>query len=139
MGYCTVDDLLLLIPLAELAELTAEDGDLPDYTVAENAIDKAEAEINAYLGVRYTLPLAAAPAQLRNLAADLALYHLYSRRSIAPQVRRRKYEDAVAFLKQVAAGQAIVDGAGDPAEDHRQVAEFSGAARLFGRGDLSEW
>jgi phage gp36-like protein len=139
MAYCTVDDLLLLIPLAELAELTAEDEDLPDYTVAENAIDKAGAEIDSYLGVRYTLPLAAAPAQLRNLAADMALFHLYSRRSIAPQVRRQKYDDAVAFLKQVAAGQALVDGAGNPAEDNRQVAEFSGASRVFSRDDLSDW
>lgn len=139
MGYCTVDDLLLLIPLAELAELTTELEDLPDYTVAENAIDKAGAEINSYLGVRYTLPLAAAPPQLRNLTADMALYHLYSRRSLAPQVRRQKYDDAVAFLKQVAAGQAIVDGAGNPAEANRQVAEFSGALRAFSREDLSEW
>jgi phage gp36-like protein len=139
MGYCTVDDLLLLIPLAELAELTAEDEDLPDYTVAENAIDKATAEINSYLGVRYSLPLVAAPAQLRNLAADMALFHLYSRRSIAPQVRRQKYDDAVTFLKEVAAGQTLVDGAGNPAEDNRQVGEFSGASRVFSRDDLSDW
>jgi phage gp36-like protein len=139
MGYCTVDDLLLLIPLAELAEISAEDQDLPDYLVVENAIDKASAEIDSYLGVRYILPLAAAPAQLRNLSVDMALYHLYSRRSIAPPVRRQKYDDAVAFLKQVAAGQAVVDGAGDPTEDNRQVGEFSGALRVFNRKDLSEW
>jgi phage gp36-like protein len=139
MGYCTVDDLLLLIPLAELTELTAELDDLPDYMVVENAIDKASAEINSYLGVRYSLPLAAAPPQLRNLTVDMALFHLYSRRSIAPQVRRQKYDDAVAFLKQVAAGQAIVDGAGNPAEANRQVEEFSGASRALSRDDLSEW
>ena len=107
--------------------------------MVENAIDKAAAEINSYLGVRYPLPLAAAPAQLRNLAVDMALYHLYSRRSIMPPVRRQKYEAAVAFLKQVAAGQAIVYGAGDPAGDNRQVEEFSGASRVFDREDLSEW
>lgn len=139
MAYCTADDLLLLIPLAELTELTADSEDLPDATVIADAIDKAAAEIDSYLGVRYVLPLAGTPSQVRNLAVDMALYHLYSRRSLAPQVRRQKYEAAVAFLKQVAAGQALVDGAGEASGDQRQVAEFSGSSRVFGRDDLAEW
>ncbi len=79
--------------------------------------------------------LAVNPPQLKSLAVDLAIYHLYSRRSVAPQVRRQKYEAAVAFLKQVAAGQALVEGlAAEP-----QVNEFSGPFRVFGRDDLAEW
>jgi len=79
------------------------------------------------------------PDQVRSLSVDLALYHLYSRRSVAPLVRRQKYEAAVAFLKQMAAGQAVLGGAGDPSGDARQVEEFSGASRVLDRDGLSEW
>ncbi len=135
MAYCTQDDLLLMIPEAELAELTAEMGGGPDLLVVEEAIAKAEGEIDAYLGVRYNLPLVGVPAQVRSLSVDLALYHLYSRRSVMPQVRRQKYEAALAFLKLVAAGQAAVDGL---VEDPK-VKEFSGAPRVLDRDGLADW
>ncbi len=112
MAYCSQDDLVKMISLAELAELTAESGDEPDAAVVAEAIVKAAGEIDSYLAVRYVLPLAATPPQVQSLAVDMALYHLYSRRSVAPQVRRQKYDAAVAFLKEVAAGQALVEGAG---------------------------
>ena len=139
MAYCSQDDLLLMITVEELSELTTEMGEAPDLMVVEEAIAKADGEIDAYLGVRYSLPLAGIPDQVRSLSVDMALYHLYSRRSVAPLVRRQKYEAAVAFLKQVAAGQAVVGGAGDPAGDAGQVEEFSGAPRVLDRGGLSEW
>jgi phage gp36-like protein len=139
MAYCTQDDLLLMITVEELSELTTEMGEAPDLMVVEEAIAKADGEIDAYLGIRYSLPLAGLPDQVRSLSVDMALYHLYSRRSVAPLVRRQKYEAAVAFLKQVAAGQAVVGGAGDPAGDAGQVEEFSGAPRVLDRDGLSEW
>jgi phage gp36-like protein len=54
-------------------------------------------------------------------------------------VRQQKYEAAVAFLKQVAAGQASIGGAGEPSGDSRQVEEFSGAARVCDRDGLADW
>ncbi len=135
MAYSTQADLEKLIPAAELAQLTAESGDEPDAAVVASAISQADAEIDSYLGTRYQVPLDPAPTAVRSLSADLAIYHLYSRRSVVPQVRRQRYDAAVAFLKQVAAGQAAVEGWAGGA----QVQEFSGPARLFGRGDLSEW
>lgn len=139
MAYCSQDDLLKMIPSAELASLTAESGDEPDAAVVAEAIAKAAGEIDAYLAVRYVLPLTATPPQVKNLAVDLALYHLYSRRSVAPLVRRQNYEAAMAFLKEVAAGQALVEGAGEPSGENRQVGEFSGAPRVLGRNGLSDW
>ncbi len=47
------------------------------------------------------------------LAMDMALYHLYSRRSVVPAVRQQKYEAAVSFLKLVAAEGAVVEQSGD--------------------------
>ena len=45
MAYCSQDDLLKMIPLAELAELTAESGDDPEAAVVAEAIAKAGGEI----------------------------------------------------------------------------------------------
>ena len=90
--------------------MTAESGEVPDSLIIVDAISKAEAEIDSYLGVKYVVPLATAPAQVKALAVDLAIYHLYSRRSVVPPVRQQKYDGAVAFLKQVAAGQLVIVG-----------------------------
>ncbi len=133
MAYCTQDDLLRMIPAEELAELTAEAGDMADGSVVAEAIARAEAEIDSYLGVRYQVPLSPAPARVKALAVDRAIYHLYGRRSIMPEVRRQRYETALGFLAQVAANRAVVGG-GD-----QEAMEPSGPARLFTRDILGEW
>lgn len=134
MAYCSVDDILMMMPQAELAALTAESGDIPDPEVVAEAITKAGAEIDSYLQVRYSLPLSSTPGLIKSLGVDLAIYHLYSRRSVMPPVRRQNYEAAVAFLKAVAAGQAgLAEVAGEPS------AEVSGAGRLFSRNELEDW
>lgn len=141
MAYCTQEDLLKLVPELELAQITAESGDAPDAAVVSEAIAKAEAEIDSYLAVRYQLPLAAVPARVKSLAVDLSLYHLYSRRSVAPEVRRQRYEDAVAFLKLVGAGKAEIVGAAgmELPGDVQDVTEITSAARVFDRDKMSGW
>ena len=59
MAYCTEDDLLKMIPQADLTDLTVESGEVPDSLIIADAISKAEAEIDSYLGVKYVVPLAA--------------------------------------------------------------------------------
>ena len=140
MAYCTESDLLSLIPVKELAELTTDSGDTPDSQVVAEAIDRADAEIDAYLGSRYTLPLNPVPDQVKGLSMDMALYHLYSRRSLAPPVRRQKYEAALSLLKQIAAGEAIVEGASELLTESSQVeSEFSSATRIFSRTTQENW
>ena len=53
MAYCTQSDIEKLIPTQELAELTTESGSTPDAAVVTEAIAKADAEIDSYLGVDY--------------------------------------------------------------------------------------
>jgi len=140
MAYCTQDDILKMISPEELAELTAEAGGTPDSQVVADAISRGEAEIEAYLGTVYAVPLSPVPPLLKALAVDLAIYHLYSRRSVVPQVRKQKYEAAVTFLKEVAAGQAVVATAsGQPAATNRETTELTGAERLFRRDTLKDW
>jgi phage gp36-like protein len=139
MAYCTQDDLLKLVPEAEMAQLTTESGDVPDSEVVSEAIAKAAAEIDAYLAVRYVLPLTEVPAQVKHLAADMAIYHLYSRRGMMQEIRREKFKDAIAFLKDVAAGRAEIIGATgvEIPGDAEQVTEFSSSERVFSRDKMS--
>lgn len=140
MAYSTQDDLLAMIPQAELAALTAESGEVPDGQVVAEAIGRADAEIDAACGLRYTVPFSPTPARVKALSADLAIYHLYSRRNVAPEVWRQKYQDALAFLKQVAAGQATLAGSsGEPPAAAREAPEIDGNRRLFSRNTLGEW
>lgn len=140
MGYCSREDVGRMIPQAELAELTAESGDSPDYLVVDEAIGKADAEIDSYLGVRYVVPLNPVPAQVKALSVDLAIYHLYSRRSVVPVARRQKYEAAVAFLQQAAAGQIVVEGVrGESPSLTREVTDLTSDVRVFTRNTLGDW
>jgi phage gp36-like protein len=146
MAYCTQGGLLKLISLADLAQLTAESGDTPDAAVITDAIAKADAEIDAYCGVRYQVPFAPVPEMVRSLSADMALYHLHTRRGLglkaaSQEVRRQKYEDALAFLKAVSRGQAVILGAAGVEEpgQAQDVVEVSSAARVFSRDSLNDW
>jgi phage gp36-like protein len=140
MAYCSEDDLVKMIPQSELAELTAESGEVPDSLIIVDAIDKAGGEIDAYLGVKYVVPLATPPAQVKALAVDLAIYHLYSRRSVVPAVRQQKYEAAVDFLKQVAAGQLVIVGPqGELPTAAKGVTDATSAIRAFTRDTQADW
>jgi len=140
MAYCTQDDLLTLISREELAELTAESGDTPDSQVVAAAISRAEGEIDARAGTRYAVPLTPVTPQIKGVALDLALYHLYARRSLAPAVRRQKYEAALQFLQQVARGEAVLEGVSGAVSEGEQVeSAFAGPVRVFTRSSLGEW
>jgi phage gp36-like protein len=140
MAYCTEDDLFNMIPEEDLTDLTVESGDVPDSAIVADAISKADAEIDSYLGVKYVVPISPTPDQVKALSVDLAIYHLYSRHSIVPPVRQQKYDDAVAFLKQVAAGQAVIIGPnGESPTVAKDVTDVTSACRHFSRHTQWEW
>lgn len=72
--------------------------------VLDRAIADAEGEIDGYVGARYALPLPApVPPVLVSIACDITRYRLYDD-AVTPVVRQR-YEDAIARLKDIAAGR----------------------------------
>lgn len=140
MAYCDQDDILKLIPEQDLAELTTESGETPDDEVVADCIAAADGEIDSYLGVKYSVPLATVPDRVKWLSADMAIYHLYSRRGVAPEVRRQKYLDAVTFLKDVVAGTAKIVGlAGEAAATTPDVHEMTSSTRVFSRDNMGDW
>ena len=138
--YCAKGDLLKTFPEARIIEMTDDAGaGTADDAVITRAIGKASGEIDAYCGQRYALPLTPVPDVVRDYCADMAIYHLFARRAGAPDEWKNKYDRAVAFFKDVAAGKATLPSnpaaGSEPAQSGGSVG-FSGPARTFDRNSL---
>lgn len=98
MAYVTREELERRFGAEEIAQLIdVESGD------ADDVIADASALVDGYLGSLYQLPLSEpAPALVVSLVADVARYRLWDDR--APSEVRRRYEDAIATLKDIAKG-----------------------------------
>jgi len=120
----------------ELIELTDRDQlGVIDATVMAKALADADAEINAYLVARYTLPLAGTPPILTKFAADVARYQLYDTKA-TEQVKAR-YDDAVKFFKMLSSGAVSLglDPASEPVAATGSV-KFSAPTRVFNDDSL---
>ncbi|MGB7480150.1 MAG: DUF1320 domain-containing protein [Burkholderiaceae bacterium] len=107
MAYCTVADLVAAFGEADIASLThRKPGPAPgvDAAVAQDAIVKAEAEINVYLESRYPLPLAATPLILQQVAADISRFYLFTTIDEDHPAAQR-YRQRIKLLEGVAAGR----------------------------------
>ncbi len=105
--YVTPQDLIDAFGEAELIDLT--DRATPrafvvDVDVAGHACERAQAEIDAALAVRYALPLSAVPELLRFIAQDLARYYLQPHE--ATELVTKRWEAARTSLRDIAAGKA---------------------------------
>ncbi len=138
MPYVSISDLVTAYSERAVIDLTDHD-DPPTGAVVEavalGAIDRACAEVDSYLGQRYTVPLAGdVPVAVADAALTIAWYRLHPDAADDKALRIR-YEDAVRWLRDVAAGRAALPGAASsassPAVSFAQVAP--GPARVFGR------
>lgn len=105
MTYLTLASMIALFgtqEMLELSQLHDPDATEPDNERIQANIDSAEAEANSYLAGRYSLPFALVPLVLKEKVADIARYKLDSIR--AREDVRQRYEDAIRWLKLVAAG-----------------------------------
>ena len=80
--YCTVDDVLKLVPQHTLRGLTQDDptSENVDDSIVDAAIKYASDKIDAAIRGRYPLPLPQKVDLLKELALDLVRHRLYSRR-----------------------------------------------------------
>lgn len=114
MAYSTLNDLLKQVDEDELIQLTDDEGTgAMDADVVNSAITDADAEIDSYCGTRYSTPFPAAPAMIRKLSCDIAIYNLYARRRNVSEDRQARYDAAVRFLRDVSKGLVTL-GAGSP-------------------------
>ncbi len=109
MSYITQSDIEKRLSLTKLIQLTDfEGGGAVDNDRVSDCISAAEGILDSYCGGRYTLPLTVT-AQIKDAALSICIYKLHSLRQLAPEKVRMEYEDAIAYLKDVAAGRATLD------------------------------
>lgn len=126
MGYCTLTDLLGRMPERTLIQLTDDTDDQAavNEAVVDGVIESVGEFIDGHLRGRLPLPLAEVPGLIREIALDLAVYDLYSRRpevDIPDGVAARRKE-AVRSLEKIQAG-TLDPGLGAD-EDPRPSGEF---------------
>lgn len=150
MGYCTQSgssdgDLSpSRISLTQLQQLTSEDGASVVQSVIDSAISDADELINSYCAKKYTVPFNPVPSRIANLSADLAKFYLYKKRSDvfggeAPKAIRDLYDDSLNFLKDVAIGKAVIEGAViPPANPITTGGSFHSNKRVFTKHDLDK-
>lgn len=124
-AYCTPQDLIDRFGQDEVAQLAPSLLGQIDTVRVQRACDDAGDMVDGYLRPRHTLPLSAVPRLLVKLSAAIARHelHLGGDRQPTDQVRQDR-DQAIAFLKDVAAGKADlgIDGSGnEPAEDTTAV------------------
>lgn len=109
MSYATLTDMLERFGAQELAQRTDRvDGAVVDAVVLGRALADAQAEIDAYLASRYTLPLSSTPPVVNRLACEIARYRLFD--DGVPETVRVRYQDAVSLLKRLASGEVLLAG-----------------------------
>lgn len=134
MPYCTATDMQTRFENWELIDLTNPGGDTIALAVLNQAIDDAGAEIEAYLGGRYSLPLNPVPKVLNRIACNLARYYLYDNKPT--ESVEKAYGEAIGFLSQVAKGHIKLGIASDgsEAQEVEASAQMQSDATVWGRG-----
>lgn len=142
MAYSTQTDLEEQISQAELIQLTDDAGSgSVDTSAVARAVADADAEIDSYCGGRYTMPFSPVPVIIRKFSVDMAIYNLFSRRSVlkVPEERQKRYDNAIRFFRDLAKG-LISLGADSPAEssDGLPQATRTKDDRVFSLGKTSD-
>lgn len=110
--YCDLDDIKKRLSEKNILELTDSDdmGEI-DTEKSDAAIADADSEIDGYLSIRFSTPLSPVPALLKKLSVDISIYNLYSLSDFEaiPELREKRYNDAIKLLKSIAEGEAGLD------------------------------
>jgi len=139
MAYATVADLTALYGEQEVIALTdreeranaEETAGTVDATVALEALERASSEADTYLAVRYALPLASTPQALASIVCDIARFRLTGGETTETTPIADRYKAAIAWLKDVASGRAVLPGVATVAAGGEGGVEFNTGRRVF--------
>jgi|GEM_PF-2991887 len=109
MAYSLKTDIQKEISDAEIIDLTDDEGiGIINEARIAAAISKADGIIDSYCGQATTVPFTVVPPVIKEHSVTLAIYFLFARRSAAPEIRRKNYEDAMKHLIDIAQGKATL-------------------------------
>ncbi len=138
--YATRDDMTKRFGEEELILLTdhASGAGVIDDAVLSQALADASAEVDGYLGGRYTLPLPSVPAVLVRICCDIARYLLHDEH--APERIEKRYDGAISFLSKLGSGTISLgmpdEGDASPSNN---TAQISSDGRVFGRSNSGDF
>lgn len=145
MPYSVLADVLARLPYENLVQLTDdEQAGTVNLSRVMDAIADADALIDGYLRGRHSLPLAIpAPALVRKLSVDLAIYHLYSRRLelVMPESMLERHKNATKALERIQSGTITLTAADKsdiPAPGEYRT-QKTASDRVFSRTVLSRF
>lgn len=138
MAYTTVAEIKKAISEEIVKQLTDDDniGEIVEANVTA-AIARADAEIDGYCAVKYSVPFTTVPAVVAGLSLDMSIYYLYKRRTVSEDVQKA-YDNAIARLKDIAKGLLSLGVDPPPAASTADGAECNKTAsdRIFTRDTL---
>lgn len=129
--------------ILELSNIDYPDATTINDLVVNRAIEDAQAQLDSYLAVRYTVPLTVVPTVLRNYTCDVARYILDKDKPREEVSRRRDL--VFYYLKDLAANKAslpgIVDGTDGSTSDagNGDVVLFKSPGRTWTSNSLKDW
>lgn len=137
MSYITSAQMVLRFG-AEITQLIDRDNSGTEDTGVFAAVEAdAAAIIDGYLRTVYTLPFATVPPQVVEIAAEILRYKLWGAR--APEEVRRRYEDALARLRDIAKGLITLDDGSATLDTTGLPIEYTERTRTFDDDTLASF
>jgi phage gp36-like protein len=138
LTYAAVSDLTTRFGVQAITELSdpANTGALQT-AVVDQALSDADDLINGYIIKIYQLPLVTVPTILTGIAADIALYKLYG--DLPTDTATKRYNDAIARLRDIAAGKFVLDVAGVETPQQPDLVSITSEPRRLSRDSLRAW
>ena len=132
MIYASIDDLKNFKTEAELAQLTNDNyqsqGIISEPVLLE-IIEKESQFIDAYIGIRYQLPLSNPHSILTKICIDLVVWSLYNRVSQVDDKLSIQKATAIGLLKEIKSGLITLEG--EVVKTSGKLVEFSTKAPVF--------
>lgn len=139
MAYCTRDDLESRFGTIEIADLLDQDNNgADDIDRLASAIADAGALIDGYIAGRYAVPLATAPALIKDVACDVTRYKLWRNR--APEEIQKRYDQAISTLRDISRGViSLPPGTVPPQTVSEGGVAYEASERIFTESSLSDF
>lgn len=113
------------------ASITHDDG--ANTAALTRALERASSEMDSYLGAVYAVPVSPVPEIVEQYCIDIAIYRASADAGAVTDEKRKRYEDAIAWCKSVAAGKAVLIGVEEPASEDQHLPTYVTSTRIFSR------
>lgn len=139
MAYSTTEDIIAAAGEEKLAQWTDDEaGATVDDVRTDAAIADADSLIDSYCSARYIVPFSPVPKSIRRASVAIAIKYIASRRSFTlTEGLQKAYDEAIAWLRDVARGLANITDAQAPEAAPQAFGSYSAEGRIMTRDKMS--